>query len=121
MQSHGINFKEKYSLFNEYWSPKCIARIDDYFVKVAKIKGHFTWHTHHDCDEMFIVHKGKMRIDFEYESVELNEGEMFVVQKGTKHKPFSEEGCEIILFERSDVINTGDKKNEFTKDEIEWI
>jgi len=121
MQLNGINFKEKFSLFNEYWSPKCIARFDDYLVKVAKIKGHFTWHTHPECDEIFIVHKGKMRIDFKGRAVELNEGEMSVVQKGMEHKPFSEDGCEIILLERSDVINTGDQKNEFTKAEIEWI
>lgn len=121
MQLMAINFIEKFSLFDDYWSPKCIAQLDNYLVKVVKIKGHFTWHTHADCDEIFIVHKGKMRIDFRNESVELNKDEMFVVQKGKEHKPFSEDGCEIILLERVDVVNTGDKTNEFTKEKIEWI
>ena len=121
MLSKAVNFREKFSMFNEYWSPKCVAALDDYLIKIAKIKGHFTWHTHTGCDEIFIVFKGEMRIDFRNESVALKEGELFVVEKGREHKPFSEEGCEIIMVERSGVLNTGDQKNEFTKETLEWI
>ena len=116
-----INVDEKFSLIKEYWSPKIIAKIDDYYIKLAKIKGEFTWHTHDDCDEVFIVNKGEMKIDFRDSFVEIKEKAMYVVEKGKEHKPYAESECEIILFERSDVINTGDKKNEFTKEQIDWI
>jgi mannose-6-phosphate isomerase-like protein (cupin superfamily) len=121
MDQKAINLDEKFSLFSECWSPKGIARLDSYVVKIVKIKGHFTWHSHPDADEIFIVHKGEMRIDFRDGSVELKAGEMFVVGKGREHKPFAEEVCEIILLERGDVINTGDVRDEFTKEEIDWI
>ena len=90
-------------------------------MKVVKIVGHFTWHSHTDCDEIFLVHKGKMRIDFRDGFVDLTEGELFVVPKGKEHKPFSEEICEVVILERNDVVNTGNVKNEFTKESCEWI
>ncbi|MFA7420309.1 MAG: cupin domain-containing protein [Melioribacteraceae bacterium] len=117
----GINFDDKFAHFDECWSPKCVARLDNYLVKVLKIKGYFSWHSHKECDEIFIVHKGKMRIDFRDGFVELNNGELFVVPKGKEHKPFSEEVSEIILLEREDVLNTGDVTNEFTKENLDWI
>jgi len=116
-----INFDHKFSLFGECWSPKCVARLDNYLVKVVKIQGHFTWHSHKECDEIFIVQKGKMGIDFRDGFVELKESEMYVVPKGKEHKPFAENVCEAILLEREDVINTGGVQNEFTKEEEEWI
>ncbi len=117
----GINFKEKFSLFNELWSPKCIARVDNYIIKIAKIKDDFAWHTHEACDEVFMVHEGSMRIDLRGSTVELSKGELFVVEKGLEHKPHADEVCEIIMFEREDVINTGGEVNDFTKNEMEWI
>lgn len=116
-----INMENKFAKFAECWSPKCIAKLDNYLVKVVKIVGHFTWHSHADCDEIFLVHKGKMRIDFRDGFVDLTEGELFVIPKGKEHKPFSEEICEVVLFERNDVVNTGNVKNEFTKESNEWI
>lgn len=120
MELKSINFDEKFAMITECWSPKIVAGLDNYLVKIAKIEGHFTWHKHTDCDEIFMVHKGKMRIDFRDGSVELGEGEMYVVPKGKEHKPFAEELCEIILLERDDVVNTGDVTDEFTK-KAEWI
>ncbi len=116
-----VKIDTKFSMINEYWSPKIIAKIDNYYIKIAKINGEFTWHTHDDCDEVFIVHRGEMRIDFRDSCVKIPEGGLFVVEKGKEHKPASKSECEIILFERSDVLNTGDRKNEFTKENIEWI
>ncbi len=121
MNMKSIRFEDKFKLFDDYWTPKCIAKLDNYIVKVVKIKDHFVWHKHIDCDEIFIVYKGKMRIDFRNESVELNEGEMFVIEKGKEHKPFAENVCEVILIERNDVLNTGDTKNEHTREQLEWI
>ncbi len=117
----GINFDDKFALFDECWSPKCVARLDNYLVKVVNTMGEFTWHSHEECDEIFIVHKGKLKIDFRDGLVELITGEMFVVPKGKEHKPFSDDVCEVILLEREDVINTGDISNEFTKEILDWI
>ena len=117
----GININDKFDLIKDYWSPKIIAKVDNYYIKLVKIKGEFTWHSHNDCDEVFIVNKGEMRIDFRNSSVVLKENEMYVVEKGIEHKPYAENECEMILFERSDVINTGDKVNGFTKEHIDWI
>lgn len=116
-----VHFSQKFSLFEETWSPKTVGKFDNYLVKVAKIKGHFTWHTHDECDEVFIVHKGKMQIDFRDNCVPIGEGEMLIVPRGKEHKPFAEEMCEIILLERSDAINTGNVQNEFTKTDEDWI
>jgi len=120
MNLESINLEEKFSRFTECWSPKCVAKLDNYLVKIVKIKGHFTWHKHTDCDELFMVHKGKMQIDFRNGSVELNKGDMLVVPKGKEHKPFAEDICEVIVLESEDVVNTGNVRDEFTK-EAGWI
>jgi mannose-6-phosphate isomerase-like protein (cupin superfamily) len=121
MNLKSISFDEKFELFNDLWSPKCVAQFDNYLVKVAKIQGHFTWHSHSEFDEVFLVHKGDMRIDFRDAAVELKKGEMYVVPKGEEHKPYSENECEIILIENKGVSKTGDDRDEFTKERLHWI
>ena len=91
-----VNFKNKLSLFEERWSPKVIAEMNDYQFKVVKIQGEFVWHDHKDTDETFIVLEGNLRIDFRDGGVELSAGEMSVVPKGIEHKPYAEneaKGC----------------------------
>jgi|TARA_B110000914_G_scaffold148382_1_gene130059 mannose-6-phosphate isomerase-like protein (cupin superfamily) len=116
-----VNLKEKLSKFSDYWSPKIIAEMNDYQIKLVKIKGDFVWHQHEQTDEVFIVIKGKMNIEFENETMELNEGEMYVVPKGVKHKPHAENECEIMLIEPHDVINTGNIIGELTASNDIWI
>ena len=116
-----INFKSKFSKFDDKWSPKVIAEMNDYEFKLVKIKNDFIWHDHEDTDEVFIVIEGKMNIEFEDEIVELNEGEMIVVPKGKKHKPFSHEGAKIMLIEPKGVINTGNIKDKLTAENDQWI
>ena len=77
-----------------------MAGFDNYLVKLGKIKGEYTWHSHSGCDEIFIVHKGRMRIELREGAVELSEGEMFTLPAGSEHKPVAEELCEIIMIER---------------------
>ena len=84
-----INLKEKLALFSDHWSPKVIAEMNDYQFKLVKIKGDFVWHHHDDTDEVFIVIEGSMKIEFENETVELNEGDMYVVPKGVEHNPYA--------------------------------
>tara|TARA_B100001750_G_scaffold227878_1_gene221890 strand:- start:683 stop:1042 length:360 start_codon:yes stop_codon:yes gene_type:complete len=116
-----INLKNKLSKFSDYWSPKIITEMNDYQFKLVKIKGDFVWHNHEDTDEVFIVIEGKMKIEFENEIVELNEGEMYVVPKGVNHKPCAENECKIMLVEPRGVVNTGNTKGELTASNDVWI
>lgn len=91
----------------DYWAPRVIGEMDDDYVKVAKIKGQFTWHAHDDEDEMFLVLKGSMQIEFEHETINLAEGEMFIVPKGVRHRPVAENECLILLIEKKSTHHTG--------------
>nr|AIF25664.1 DSBH domain-containing protein [uncultured marine group II/III euryarchaeote SAT1000_53_H10] len=116
-----INLKEKLSKFSDHWSPKIIAEMNDYQFKLVKIKGDFVWHNHADTDEAFIVVEGKMKIEFENETVELNEGEMYVVPKGVEHKPCAETECKIMLVEPRGVVNTGNTEGDLTASNDVWV
>jgi mannose-6-phosphate isomerase-like protein (cupin superfamily) len=116
-----INLKKKLSKFSDHWSPRIIAEMNDYQFKLVKIQGEFVWHNHTDTDEVFIVIEGKMEIEFENETVKLNEGEMYVVPKGVLHKPRSDSECKIMLVEPRGVINTGSSEGELTASNDVWI
>ncbi len=116
-----INLKSKFKEFNETWSPKVIAEMNNYQFKLVKIKNDFVWHKHKDTDEVFIVIDGKINIEFEDQIVELNAGEMIVVPKGKKHKPYATEEAKIMLIEPRGIINTGDIKNDLTAKNDQWI
>ena len=116
-----INLKEKLSKFSEHWTPKIIAELNDYQIKLVKMKGEFVWHNHKDTDELFLVIEGDMKIEFEDKLVHLNEGEMYVVPKGVNHKPYSENECKIMLIEPRGILNTGDTQGELTASNDVWI
>jgi mannose-6-phosphate isomerase-like protein (cupin superfamily) len=120
-QMNKINLLSKFKRFNDTWSPKVIAEMNEYQFKLAKIENEFIWHTHEETDEVFIVLEGKMGIEFEDETVELEAGEMIVVPKGKRHKPFAEKEAKIMLVEPRGVVNTGDVKNELTAENDQWI
>ena len=84
-----INFKYKFSKFTDRWSPKIIAEMNNYQFKLVKIKDDFIWHQHEDTDEVFIVLDGTIFIEFENETIQIDEGEMIVVPKGVRHKPYA--------------------------------
>ncbi|MFL2983509.1 MAG: cupin domain-containing protein [Candidatus Neomarinimicrobiota bacterium] len=121
MDNKKINIREKFKFFSEHWSPKVIAELNDYQFKIAKIKGRFIWHSHDETDEVFIVIKGKMQLEFRKGMIELGEGEMYVVPKGIDHRPFAHEECEIMLIEPKGVVNTGEVVNDLTRDNDVWI
>ncbi len=116
-----INFQDKLAKFSEHWTPKVIAEMNDYQFKLVKIQGEFVWHNHSDTDEVFIVIEGSMKIEFDEETVELNEGEMYVVPKGVQHKPYAEKECKVMLVEPKGVVNTGESDSELTADNDVWI
>lgn len=105
----------------ELWSPRVVAQIDDSYVKVAKIEGSLAWHSHDNEDELFLVLKGRLRIEMENGNVELGEGEMFVVPKGVRHNPVAEQECLIMLVERKATLHTGDVVTERTRSLAEQL
>ena len=121
MKFESINFKEKFSKFNEHWSPKVIGEMNNYQFKLVKIQGHFTWHDHKDTDEVFIVLEGEMCIDFRDGRVDIAEDEMFVVPKGPEHKPYAAKECKILLVEPKGVVNTGDVESELRSEDDAWV
>ena len=116
-----INLKEKLSKFSDHWSPKVIAEMNDYQFILVKIQGEFVWHNHDDTDETFIVIEGEMKIEFENETLELNEGDMFVVPKGIEHKPWAENECKVMIIEPRGVLNTGSSESNLTASNDVWI
>ena len=121
MELNPINFQEKLAKFSDHWSPKIIARMNDYHFKLVKFQGAFIRHSHDDTDEVFIVLNGRMSIDFRDRTVELNKGELLVVPKGVEHKPSAQEECEIMLVEPAGTINTGNRGGDLTADDNVWI
>src|SRR5947209_16705064 len=99
MEYRPINLRQKLSLFNEQWTPKVVAEMNDYQFKVVKLMGDFIWHDHKDTDETFIVIDGSLRIDFRDGAVTLRAGDLFVVPKGMEHKPYAEEEVKLLLIE----------------------
>ena len=116
-----INFKSKFEKFNDLWSPKVIAEMNDYQLKLVKIKDDFVWHEHNHTDEVFIVISGVIWIEFKDETIQINTGEMIVVPKGTKHRPYAIEEAQIMLVEPKGVVNTGDIESDLTALDDQWI
>lgn len=103
------------SSLSELWSPRVIGEIDDSYIKVAKVQGEFTWHSHDDEDELFYILRGSMQIEMENETVTLIQGDMFIVPKGVRHKPYAKDECHIMLIERKSTKHTGEEISELTR------
>tara|TARA_Y100000817_G_scaffold190633_1_gene148901 strand:- start:62 stop:427 length:366 start_codon:yes stop_codon:yes gene_type:complete len=121
MSFEKINFKEKFSKFSEHWQPKVVANLNDYEIKLVKIKDDFVWHHHEETDEAFIVLEGQMHIEFEDRTVKLTKGEMLVVPKGTRHRPYAEQEAHIMIVEPKDIRNTGNIEDNLTAPNDEWV
>ena len=120
-QKRAINLGEKFGLFQERWSPRVIAEMNDYQFKLVKLEGDFVWHSHAETDETFFVVEGELRIDFRDGSVTIGPGEMFVVPKGVEHKPFAAREVKLMLIEPKGVVNTGDAGGERTAKGDVWV
>lgn len=121
MAYKSINFNDKLSKFDEHWSPKVIAEMNDYQFKLVKVLGEFVWHDHPDSDEVFIVFEGTLDIEFREGKVTLQAGEMYVIPKGVEHRPIAESECKIMLIEPKGIVNTGDAGGELTADDNVWV
>ena len=115
-----VNLAQKFSLFQEQWSPKIVGELNDSYVKLAKIKGEFVWHHHDQEDELFLVIKGRLLMKFRDREVWLDEGEFLIVPRGVEHIPVAEQECHIMLLEPKTTLNTGNVQNERTVNS-EWL
>ena len=112
---------EKFAAFSETWSPKLVGEVHDMQVKLAKFEGEFVWHHHEHEDELFLVIKGQLRIEFKDHEVTLNEGEFLVVPRGVEHKPVADEECQVLLLEPKTTLNTGNVTSERTVGQLERV
>jgi mannose-6-phosphate isomerase-like protein (cupin superfamily) len=110
-----VNLLEKFGLFSEHWSPKVVGELNGQQVKLAKLQGEFVWHHHEKEDELFLVVKGCLTIEFRDKTVILNEGEFLIVPQGVEHKPVATEEVWVLLFEPASTLNTGNVIGEKTK------
>ena len=106
--SEAINLGKKLELFDEHWQPKIVAQLNDYDVRIVKVKGEFVWHKHDETDDFFLVLKGHLTIQLRDRDVELDEGELYVVPRGVEHCPRAGDEASVLLIEPSGTINTGD-------------
>jgi mannose-6-phosphate isomerase-like protein (cupin superfamily) len=110
-----IDLTEKFAAITEHWRPKVAAQMNGQDMRLVKVQGVFPWHRHEDAEEMFLVWKGAFRVEFRDRVVELQPGQMVVVPRGVEHRTAADEEAEVLIFEPSDVINTGDAEvSEFT-------
>ena len=117
-----MNIKKKFEGLNEYFSPKVIGEVNDVFVKIAKIKGEkIPWHSHTNEDEMFLVIKGDLTIEFRDRSESLKAGDFIVIPRGVEHRPIANGEVEVLLFEPASTVNTGEEESELTRNNLESI
>jgi len=107
-----VNLTEKFAVFSEHWRPKIVGELNGQEVKLAKFKGEFVWHRHEEADEMFLVWRGQMRVEFRDRAVELNAGEFLVVPRGVEHRTVTEEEAEVVLVEPAATRNTGNVEDD---------
>lgn len=115
-----VNLKEKLSRIPEQWSPRIVAQLNDYHIKVARIEGEFVWHSHPETDEAFMVIAGRLELEMRDGTVELGPGELYVVPRGVEHRPRAASECHILMIEPAGTVNTGDQPGARTVDP-EWI
>jgi len=109
-----VNLAQKFALFTEHWRPKIVGDLNGQQVKLAKLQGSFVWHHHDVEDELFLVVKGRFRMEFPDHDVWLEEGEFLIVPHGVEHRPVADKEAHVLLFEPATTLNTGNVRNERT-------
>lgn len=113
-----ISLRDKFAQISALWSPKTVAFVDDFAIKLVKIDGPFVWHHHAEADEVFMVVTGRIRMHYRLDGgeheISFGPGELLRIPRGVEHLPIAEPGTEVVLFERADVVNTGNLTNDRT-------
>ena len=117
-----VNLAEKFSSIDDYYSPRIAGEVNDFHVKLGKLKGDFVWHHHDNEDELFLVTKGQLTIMLrDQEDIVLNPGEFAIIPKGIEHKPVCDEEVHCLMFEPKSTLNTGNIENERTVRELKRV
>ena len=116
-----VNLTEKFSLFTDFYNPKIVGELNNQQVKLAKLKGEFIWHKHDMEDELFLVIKGKLKMELRDKTIEIDEGEFIIVPHGVEHRPVADEEVHILLFEPASTLNTGNVQHEMTRTDLEKL
>ncbi len=116
-----INLLEKFASIAGFWQPHIAAELNGQHLKLAKIQGEFMFHHHENEDEIFLVAKGRFRMEFRDRHEWIEQGEMIVVRRGVEHRPVAEEECWIVLFEPASTTNTGNLVNERTVTQLQRV
>ncbi len=103
-----VDLSERLSRFSSHWDPKIVAELNGQHVKLAKLLGPFVWHRHETEDELFLVLRGTLTMEFRDRTLTLREGQLVVVPRGVEHRPVAEEEVHVLLFEPASTLNTGD-------------
>ncbi len=116
-----VNIREKLSGISDYWQPRIAGELNGQQVKLVKFLGPFVWHHHESEDELFLVVKGRMLMEFRNRSVPVGEGEFIIVPRGVEHRPVAEDEVHVVLFEPASTLNTGNVENELTLRELQRV
>ena len=106
-----VNIADKLARFTDHCQPKIVGELNGQHVKLVKCQGEFVWHSHEAEDEMFLVLQGAFDMQFRDKTVRIGEGEFLVVPRGVEHRTAADEEAEVLIFEPSDVVNTGDARD----------
>jgi mannose-6-phosphate isomerase-like protein (cupin superfamily) len=116
-----VNLADKFARFAEQWSPKVVGELNGQMVKLVRFQGPFVWHKHDGEDELFLVVRGRFRMEFRDRHVWLEEGEFLIVPRGVEHRPVAEEEAQVLLFEPASTLNTGDVRCERTLEQLQRL
>lgn len=116
-----IDLADKLARIPDQWHPRIVAELNGQLVKLVKFQGPFVWHHHEHEDELFLVVRGRFRMELRDGVVDLGPGELIVVPRGVEHRPVADEAAEVLLFEPATTLNTGNVRDERTLDELERI
>ena len=116
-----VNLSAKLALLNDHWSPRIVGQLNGQLVKLVKFQGEFLWHHHDDEDEMFLVVKGRFRMEFRDRHIWLEEGEFIVVPRKVEHRPIADQEAHVLLFEPVSTLNTGNVRTERTIEKPTWL
>jgi mannose-6-phosphate isomerase-like protein (cupin superfamily) len=113
-----VNIADKLARFQDQWSPKIVGELNGQLIKLVRFQGEFVWHHHENEDEMFLVVKGRFRMDLRDRQLWLEEGEFLIVPRGVEHRPVAEHEACVLLFEPASTLNTGNVLHELTLHEL---
>jgi mannose-6-phosphate isomerase-like protein (cupin superfamily) len=106
-----VSLASKFATFSEHWSPKIVGELNGQHVKLVKFVGEFVWHHHEHEDEMFLVHRGRFRMELRDRTVDLAAGDFIIIPRGVEHRPVASEEVEVVLFEPAGTLNTGNVRD----------